>query len=371
MVGVAANQIKVKSIKLTMRLEGATSAIAEQLFDAPLITIGRAPSSSLIIESAEIADEQWIIINENEEPFLVNRAEGTLWRDEALPLAAQRPLSNGDLVRTGDFVVEVSIFNKDEAPELVSTNGGANGAADHELAEAATLPQPAEGTEEATAEALTRRPTNRFAAILDSLRTDEDRYYFLLESGAQSGARLLVEDQELVVGWDQTGGNITADPWAVALPRLRVSKNWSGVFVSAPHPEEVEINGEPLAEPRRLRHGDHVVIAPALSPTDDGVVLVFHEPTSLVVLDNLLPESLPPPLTPDAEKDSPTEPVAFTSFTSVSAEITVAPDKKRKLKKKKKLPRLYFGAFTAGDLALMTAGTLLGAAIVFLFLVYG
>ena len=296
MAAAGSEQSKITSIKLTIRQEGQANPetpLKEQVFDAPLISVGRAASSSIVLEAPQIAPEQWLIINDNGAPVLVNRAEGTIWQEEVLPLAAQRPLADGDLVRTGEFVITISLLGRAIDADAPAPTEAA--------AEVALIPLVADAPDAPPEEALATRPANRFAAILDSLRTDEDRYYFLLESGGQAGSRLLVEDQELVVGWDQTGGNITADPWAVALPRVRVTKNWSGVFAAAPHPEEVEVNGEPLREPRRLRHGDHLVIAPPLAPDEDGVVLIFHEPTSLVVLDNLLPESLPLPVGQGAE----------------------------------------------------------------------
>jgi hypothetical protein len=365
MPAAASNSFKTAPLKLTARQSGAKPSdgpFAEQIFDKPLITVGRAASSSLLIDSEQMAEEQWVIINEDGPPLLVNRAEGTFLQEEKLPLSAQRPLADGDMVRAGDFVVEVNILAGGES-QLAADERELSLAPEREAEAEDIIAEP----EAVVSEALAARPTNRFAAILDSLRTDEDRYYFLLESGGQSGSRLLVEDQELIVGWDQTGGNITADPWAVALPRLRVTKNWSGVFVAAPHPEEVEVNGEAIPEPRRLRHGDRVVISPALAPEDDGVVLVFHEPTSLVVLDNLLPEALPPPVSPEFE-----QPAAL----PVAAEITETPQtptkgQSLKRKKGKKTRKLYFGAFTVGDLALMLVGTILGAVVVFLFLVYG
>ena len=363
MTAAASDKVKTMAIKLIIRQAGINKKIgldATHVFESSLITVGTAPNSSLMIDSTLVAPEQWLIINESEQPFLVNRAKGTFWHDEELPLEARRPLADGDLVRAGDVVIEVGIIAGEIMGLADETKGPAIGAPE---LEGIVKNEP----EAIVGESIEVRPPNRFAAILDSLRTDEDRYYFLLESGTQSGARLLVEDQELVVGWDQTGINITADPWAVALPRLRVTKNWSGVFVAAPHPDEVEVNGEPLQDPRRLRHSDRVVIAPALSPADDGVVLVFHEPTSLVVLDNLLPESLPLPLAQGEENEPSSEEKAILE----SANIAGPTAKSRRTKQKMKPAHLYFGAFAAGDILLMACATILGAVVVFLFLVYG
>jgi hypothetical protein len=360
-------KVSVNSIKLTVSrgdVAGDAPQVREYIIEEPLVTIGSAPSCAIQLEAEAVAAEHCIIINEGGESLLVNQSEGTLLNGEELPLAARWPLAEGDQIQVGEFSVTFSYAAG--AREAFAAEPAIN-----EIGEA--IPEP-EAEDEAVSDeggvggqALAKTSNNSFAAILDSLRTDEDRYYFLLESGTQSGARLLVEDQELIVGWDQTGGNITADPWAVALPRLRVTKNWSGVFVAAPHPDEVEVNGEMLGEPRRLRHGDRVVIAPALSPSEDGVVLVFHEPTSLVVLDNLLPEYMPAPGPVGADNEAVAE---QSKIAEAPAEL--AGEKQKHSRKKKKPPRaLYFGAFTATDLLLMATGTLLGAVVVFLFWVYG
>src|SRR3712207_8113641 len=53
---------------------------------------------------------------------------------------------------------------------------------------------------------LFRSPQGRsFAAILDSLRTEEDSFYFVVESAAGQSRRVRLEAAETMIGWDETG----------------------------------------------------------------------------------------------------------------------------------------------------------------------
>ena len=192
-----------------------------------------------------------------------------------------------------------------------------------------------------------------FAAILEGLRSAEDTFYFLIEEGPESGSRVPVEGAEMVIGWDEAGQTLSTDPASIAVPSAVIRKDWTGVLL---HPEEfaVLLNGELLTSPRRLRNGDQLML---LGPDETlveprGALLILHEPASLVVLDSLLPNRLPPPVAkPIGQSSEGTANVG-------SPEPAQSPAEGRR----------YFGHFTVFELLLMSACTLALAAIIFLVL---
>ena len=207
------------------------------------------------------------------------------------------------------------------------------------------------------------RPAS-FAAILDSLRTDEDRFYFVVEGGEQPGVRVSIELEEMPMGWDETGELLCFNISTIADLCAVVRKDWSGVILRTPTASNITINNEPLDDERRLRDGDRLL----LRPTDkDGtansqVVLVFREPTSLVILDSLMPRV--PPLREDVVSAS------IESDPGGGATRLDIHKPAQKLASLIKSDREYFTVFTFVELSLMAIGTIVGAVIIFLILNY-
>jgi hypothetical protein len=192
-----------------------------------------------------------------------------------------------------------------------------------------------------------------FAAILEGLRSAEDTFYFLIEEGDRTGSRIPVEGAEMVIGWDERGETLSTDPAGIAAPCAVIRKDWTGVMV---HPEDfaVILNGEQLTSPRRLRNGDQLML---LGPDERlveprGALLVLHEPASLVVLDSLLPNRLPPPVA---------RPASHFPDAKANADIHEPAQSTAE-------GRRYFGHFTIFELLMMCACTLALAAIIFFVL---
>lgn len=358
----------------------------ERVFDGEIVTIGGDASASLHLPARGVAAEQAIILNEDGRLLLINRAEGTELNGEPLAREARRPLSGGDTLRIGPYTVTLAHDHAVQTPRAQTSDPAddvfvpfvAQGAA-------ATPPQePAPGTQQTpapprTTAAATRddgesasQPARSFASILDSLRTEEDSFYFQIE-GARGRRRVAVEAAEMMIGWDETGQEVACDAAQVVAPRGVVRKDWSGVVVLPLSPGMVRVNGEPVEAPRRLRNGDRLTLLP--TPTtrpeaDERSFLVFHEPASLVVLDTLLPQQqLPPPV---ASEQTPA-PETATPPTPGDAAVALAPRPAAAVPARARVglfspERRYFGYFTPAEVLIMVCGTLVAATVIFLIL---
>jgi pSer/pThr/pTyr-binding forkhead associated (FHA) protein len=373
------------AIRLNIRRRGAGegAAPAARTFDEPIITIGSDPGASLHLEDSSIAPEQAIIIGgEDESPLFINRAEGTLLNGESLAREARRPLSDGDTIFIGSYVISLEAVNGFRPGGVVPP--GANEVAGDGAAAAGDAPTTREtpafsesapetttpGTTPETGATTPRaaQPTS-FAAILDSLRTEEDTFYFQIETATAGRLRVPVGAGLMLLGWDRTGRNVACgDEAAVAIVRAVVQKDWSGVVLQPEAMGAASVNGEPVDAPRRLRNGDRVTLLPAAGGVAQDAArnfLIFYEPASLVVLDSLLPQQqLPPPVA---------APPAGTELGAAGALVpaqAAGPPAVRESARTPLTARTYFGYFTFGEVALMACATLVAALIIFLILEY-
>ena len=291
-------------IKVIIRRQGAAEAappLAERILDGPIITIGRDPASTLQLDDPSMAPEQAVIINEDGHLLFINRAEGTELNGEVLVREGRRPLADGDRLRLGSYLI--SFVLSGDAGSALATAAAApthsapqpGGPGQPSAAPADTISTAGEGP---ATPGVGHPSSNSFAAILDSLRTEEDRFYFQIENAGGGRTRVAVESAEMLVGWDETGQNITCEAARVATTRAIVRKDWSGVVVQSQSAGAVWVNGEAVESARRLRNGDRLSLLPAAATTTSPEThyLIFHEPASLVVLDSLLPQQLPPPV---------------------------------------------------------------------------
>lgn len=345
------------SIKLTIRRKGAAPnapPLSEQAFDAPIIAIGSDMAADVRLDGAAVAPEHAIILNEDGQMLFINRAPGTVFNGQPLRREARRTLAPGDSFQVGTYLVTVDFRND------------ALLAPDARPAEAATgSDSPPRDAEREPTTIEPNAQAGSFAAILDSLRTEEDSFYFELVSAARGRRRIPIEGAEMLVGWDESGRELSCDANTIRAPRALVRKDWSGVVVYPHGPGTVEVNGEPVESVRRLRNGDRLTLLPTAVASDPQEnYFVFHEPATLVVLDSLLPQQLPPPVAPAASivpVESSLEPVA----------VAAAPAQEQPpaLRSKPRAPaRKYFGYFTFGEVVIMITGTLLAASIIFLIL---
>ena len=375
------------AIKVIIRRQGAASTappLAERILVGPIITIGRDAASSLQLEDAAIAPEQAVIINEDGLLLLINRADGTDLNGEALARESRRPLADGDRLRLGSYLVSFVLSGDSErAVAAGSTSTAAGTARQPEAPPGQLLPGRAAAADTLRASSEERTPArdsssssggpasaNSFAAILDSLRTEEDRFYFQIENAGQPRQRVAVESAEMLLGWDETGQNITCEAANVFQARAVVRKDWSGVVVQPQGQGGVWVNGEAVDAARRLRNGDRLTLLPTAAATSPEThYLVFHEPASLVVLDSLLPQQLPPPVaarTPAADNGRNTEANQALAPLAPSA-VVVAPRKRAGWFSP---DRKYFGYFTFLEVLVMITGTLVAALAIFLILEY-
>lgn len=352
--------------KLLIRRKGDAPDAApldELLLADVLISIGSDPAATLSLRGAGIAPEQSVIINEDGRLLLINRADGTTLNDQPLPREARRPLAHGDRLGVGDYVI---ILVTNEAPAASHT-----GARQGELSEPLTLDTDAPPTAETNAATTqdaqpspngNERPPRNFAAILDTLRTEEDSFYLHVEGGPDDGRRVRLESLEMPLGWEESGQRIAFEAGKVLAARAVLRKDWTGVVVQSTGVGLVAVNGEPVEAPRQLRNGDRLTLVPTVNTAaQNQAILVFHEPASLIALDSLLPQKLPPPVALQ-----PAAPDVSIVVQGGGEAATFEPSNGRTAEQG--ATRRYFGYFTRGEILLMIAGTLVMAAIIFLVL---
>ena len=295
----------------------------DQTFTGPRITIGNSPFASLSLNGSIRSEEQLVIVLDETEPQIINQAEGTSLNGEILELNSSVPLKDGDLLAIGTYTINVAF--EDEAPSP-KVNGKA---------------------------------PKTFAAILDSLRTDEDRFYFVIEGGTQSGSRIPIELEEMPLGWDETGEHICFDISSIIDLWAIVRKDWSGVLLQTQTSFGITVNGEPLEDERRLRDGDRVFLNPPPRRVagNTQLVLTFHEPTSLVILDSVMPRIPREDAALAHAESGPAAGVERRHFGQQFAAL-IKSDKE------------YLSVFTFVELTAMAIGTIVGAFIIFLILNY-
>ncbi|HET6976003.1 MAG TPA: FHA domain-containing protein [Pyrinomonadaceae bacterium] len=312
-------------IRLSARYqwEDSTSApFFDQTFTGPRITIGNSPTASLSLNGSVRSGEQIVIVFDETDAQLINLAEGTALNGETLELNLSRPLNHGDLVAIGTYRITIAFADDSSNSE--------------QLVPAVIEEHP--------------KPPKSFAAILDSLRTDEDRFYFVVEG---SGERIPIELEQMPLGWDASGAQLCFDISSIADLCAVVRKDWSGVILRAQIGSAITVNGEPLEDERRLRDGDRVFLNRIAG--DRQFVLIFHEPTSLVILDTVMPRVAPEANTLPAVESSAASRVEH-SRPMQKLTALIRSDKE------------YFVVFTFVELSLMAVGTIVGAVIIFLIL---
>ena len=80
----------------------------DQTFPGPRVTIGNDPTASLSLNGSALSPEQIVIIDEEDEPRIINQAEGASLNGEALGLNASRPLRDGDVLCIGTYRINIA-----------------------------------------------------------------------------------------------------------------------------------------------------------------------------------------------------------------------------------------------------------------------
>ncbi|HEX8455938.1 MAG TPA: FHA domain-containing protein [Pyrinomonadaceae bacterium] len=365
--------------KLLIKRKGDAPEAAP-LIDVPLngalVSLGSDAAATVSLRGANVAPEQAVIVREDGQLLLINRADGTTLNDELLAREARRPLAHGDRLGIGDYVAflvtdETSAGSEDETSVNADLDGRLRACAEATTtdltpnARAATdaaqirPPQP----QQQQPNGNERTAPRNFAAILDTLRTEEDSFYLLVEGGMDSGRRVRLEALETLLGWEETGQRLAFTDDEVVARRAVLRKDWTGVVVQSLGVGLVAVNGEPVEATRQLRNGDRLTLVPTVNTAaQNQAILIFHEPASLLALDSLLPQKLPPPVA--------LQPVApDTGLVAQGESATAAPELARpRDARHAATARTYFGYFTRGEVLLMIVATLVTAAIIFLVL---
>jgi pSer/pThr/pTyr-binding forkhead associated (FHA) protein len=362
-------------IKLTAKHnwnDAHSSPFFEKTFRQNRITIGNHPAANVRLNGSVVSAEQLVIVDGMVEPIIINCAEGTWLNGESLGADERRSLRDGDVIHIGTYVINVAVLKKTdpefEQHDLVPPEETRPQDHPDSLAKVA-LPFPDQPGPPLVAEDVGdpflpkhsqgSEPVKTFAAILDGLRTDEDRFYFLIEGGRQGGTRVAIETDEMPIGLHATGDQLSFDVSSIASMFAVVRKDWSGVLLQ-PQINGLTINGELIDDVRRLRDGDRIAF-PARERRMDQTgesILVFREPASLVILDSLMPRATPPENDPSqiVQSNGHIESGTVRSTHRFAAIL--------------RSNREYFGAFTFTELSLMAMGTIVGAVIIFLILNY-
>ena len=209
------------------------------------------------------------------------------------------------------------------------------------------LPAPAPKTKEQSDKPPTQiaaekqnSPQN-FASVLDTLRTEEDSFYFVIKNGKnETDERVLLERTETPIGADEKG-KIAFDIKEIKAIFAIARKDWSGILIESQRSNSVFINDEVVETTKRLRNDDSIRFASPIRST-----LVLHEPSLLVALEPLLS------VRADAEQ-------SLILTTGKSAAIARKP-------KVPLLERRFFGYFSFAEIASMIIGTLICAVLFFL-----
>jgi pSer/pThr/pTyr-binding forkhead associated (FHA) protein len=336
------------AIRLVVKKTGTGSETTEieVVFDEALINIGSDPMAMIFLDDDQVSDEHAVILNDGDEILLLNQSEGTILNGEDLPEGARRTLIDGDEIQINPFLITVKMGY--ETNEL-NLNG-------YELAQVSTANVVKEELKPGT-----------FADILNSLRKEEDRFYFQIESDDKTADKktnkLFIEEKETLLGWDEKG-QLAFNSEAIVKPRLLIRKDWSGITVYPHENATVWVNGEEIKIGVRLQNSDRVNFASANSlRIMANLALIFCEPASLIELNSLLPQKL---------HDSQIEVVEITNDANAIAQIETAGDELTTdvtaVIPKKKASYRYFGYFSLLELLIMLIGTILTGAIIYLLL---
>ncbi|MGI8788222.1 MAG: FHA domain-containing protein, partial [Pyrinomonadaceae bacterium] len=329
-------------------------AFGEYIFDENMFTVGSDAANNLVL--AESAPEQAVIVRDEEHLTLINSAKGTRLNGENLRPESISPLRHGDEIRIGNYIISVVDDETDLPPRekteqaITGFNGSSNlnGRAKNIAAEneISPLPEDAKQTENSLEE---MSPTRNFAEILDTLRTEEDSFYFIVKAENRETARVMLEHAETPIGANDKG-KINFAVGQISTLYAVARKDWSGILLESKRRNSVFVNDEKVETARRLRNDDRVSF---VAPTKCSLIL--HEPSSLVALESILSARV-------ASNGA-------TRFGGLAANNAGATENALPvaIENASLLERKYFGYFSFIEIVTMFIGTLIGAVLFFLF----
>lgn len=322
-----------------------------------IITVGNDSSATIELKDEKIAPEQFVIVCEEGTMTLFCHTDGTAVNGEILPPGARRDLQFGDEIKIDGYTL---------TPE--SAENGKRSPADDFAETTAYLSeiQPNLAENQPPPEVAAANPTIRsersLSDVLENLRSEE-KFYFLIREAEGDSRRVYLETEKMWLGWTSAGEcAISANPEEIETARAQIRKDWSGVVLYPLKKGDIWLNDETLAEPRRLKNDDKIfLLAKETARLDLETVIKFHEPTALLILDSILPGELPPPVLMDETAHdigaNEIEESDLIQSAGIPAEA-VKPRRKGNI----------FGYFTVTEIIIMTIGTLITAAVIFLIL---
>lgn len=330
----------------------ANESAREYVFDGALFTLGSDATNNLIL--ADGAGEQAVVVREGDSMTLINSADGTRLNGANLPREAIQPLGAGDEIAVGNHTILVVEEEDDDAIEndrAQSENGepqtdknspfATNGKRMTPRAEREAPPQ-----NKIAVQSSEKKSANNFAAVLDTLRTEEDSFYFVVKKREVETARVALEQAEIPIGASDKN-EIVFDIKQMTTVFGVVRKDWSGIILEANRSGAMLVGGEAIGAgaPRRLRNDDRVSFA---APVE--AVMILHEPSLLVALEPLLS-------------------ARATANNGANDNAALVNQKNAPQKKKPKAPlleRTFFNYFSFVEMLSMVIATLIGAVLFFL-----
>lgn len=317
--------------------------LGEYALSEAMFTVGSDDANSLILE--DTASEQAVIVNEGDHLKLINSASGTFLNGKTLKAEAMEAIVHGDEIVIGDYVITV-VDNESDAPFKKQLRAkkpilekSENGIGKLETSSAA------HPTIQNSYNASEVKSSRNFAAVLNTLRTEEDRFYFIVKNKNEETGQIPLENAEMPIGANSKG-KIVFDILDISTMYGVARKDWSGILLESQRRNSILINGKPLETTQRLRNEDRVTFSPA----PKGFSLMLHEPSLLVALEPLL--------------------AAKNSKDKIANEIA---DRRSSIKTDQMSgahERTYFGHFSFIEVLTMIIGTLIGAVIIFLLFEY-
>jgi pSer/pThr/pTyr-binding forkhead associated (FHA) protein len=306
-----------------------------------IITIGNDNSATIELIGENIAPEQFVLVCELEQIILMCRVDGTIINGSPASRGAIHNLQDSDVISVGKY--SFYLENDDEKSSPVITDPVS-------LSEEKVETEPQKIHESKSERTLTD--------VIKTLRSEE-KFYFEIEFANGEIQRLFVENDESFFGKNEEEPFVlTEDKSEIENAFAQVRKDWSGVVLVPLEGYQVWLENNIITNPHRLKNGDILFFSGQDNQKPDSETFIkFHEPTSLLVLDSILPKELPLPISLDKNDNSETE--------TDSSELNQSrfPTETQTVSK-----TLYFGYFTTTEIIIMIIGTLITAAIIFMIL---
>ncbi|HVF51863.1 MAG TPA: FHA domain-containing protein [Pyrinomonadaceae bacterium] len=271
------------AIKLVVKRSnaGAATPLHEEWWPSgSFYSIGSGANANLRLNGAGVASEQAVIMEEYGRPVLMSTAEGTEFNGESLGNQARREITHGAQLRLGGYVVSF-LLSPDDAPDDATGPLASTPFRRDEGLHSATTPLTPTPTPPPTP-LFSKTTQNGVKEFLANMHNEDfvHKYYFFIQGGARDGERILLNTATVMLGWDESGQNISSEPSAAGA-RAVVQYNVATFEVTV-NPQSagmVAVNNELIEQTRTLVEGDEIRLAPtAITEPSNMSVLVFHEP---------------------------------------------------------------------------------------------